>query len=60
MILPDHLKFEMKFCPTDKMIADFMTKPLQGSKFKKFRKGGYTGEKQFGLRKKAFIIFFLL
>ena len=25
-------------CPTDKMVADFFTKPLQGRKFKKFRK----------------------
>ena len=24
-------------CPTDKMIADFLTKPLQGKVFKKFR-----------------------
>ena len=24
-------------CPTDKMVADFFTKPLQGHKFKKFR-----------------------
>ena len=28
----------MKDCPTDEMIGDFMTKPLQGSKFMKFRK----------------------
>ena len=26
------------YCPTDDMIADFMTKPLQGRKFKKFRR----------------------
>ena len=25
------------YCPTDKMIADYFTKPLQGSIFKKFR-----------------------
>ena len=25
------------YCPTDDMIADFFTKPLQGTKFKKFR-----------------------
>jgi hypothetical protein len=25
------------WCPTDKMIADFLTKPLQGKVFKKFR-----------------------
>jgi len=24
-------------CPTDEMVADFFTKPLQGRKFKKFR-----------------------
>ena len=28
----------VKYCPTDEMIGDFMTKPLQGSKFIKFRK----------------------
>ena len=25
------------FCPTDNMTADYMTKPLQGKKFRKFR-----------------------
>ena len=25
------------YCPTNKMVADFFTKPLQGSLFKKFR-----------------------
>ncbi|CAJ1960243.1 unnamed protein product [Cylindrotheca closterium] len=30
-------KFKVKYCPTDDMIADFMTKPLQGEKFRKFR-----------------------
>jgi hypothetical protein len=32
-------KKELKliFCPTEKMIADFSTKPLQGSKFVEFR-----------------------
>ena len=25
------------WCPTDKMIADFLTKPLQGKVFQKFR-----------------------
>ena len=30
--------FKIEHCPTDDMIADFMTKPLMGVKFKKFRK----------------------
>ena len=28
----------VEHCPTDVMIADFMTKPLQGAKFRYFRK----------------------
>ena len=28
---------KMIYCPTDEMIGDFMTKPLQGIKFSKFR-----------------------
>jgi hypothetical protein len=28
----------IKYCPTDDMLADYMTKPLTGSKFHKFRK----------------------
>ncbi|CAJ1929700.1 unnamed protein product [Cylindrotheca closterium] len=28
---------KIKYYPTDDMIADFMTKPLQGEKFRKFR-----------------------
>ncbi|CAJ1962196.1 unnamed protein product [Cylindrotheca closterium] len=28
---------KIEYCPTDNMIADFMTKPLQGEKFRKFR-----------------------
>ena len=28
---------EIKYCPTLKMLADFFTKPLQGSLFRKFR-----------------------
>lgn len=28
----------VEYCSTDEMIADFMTKPLQGSKFREFRK----------------------
>ena len=27
----------IEYCPTDQMSADFMTKPLQGSKFRKWR-----------------------
>ena len=26
------------YCPTDDMISDYMTKPLQGEKFRKFRR----------------------
>ena len=29
---------EVKYCPTNDMIGDFMTKPLQGYKFLNFRK----------------------
>jgi hypothetical protein len=38
------------WCPTDKMIADFLTKPLQGKAFVKFRDllmeavGSYLGQ----------------
>ena len=28
----------IRYCPTDDMIADFMSKPLQGKKFRQFRK----------------------
>ena len=31
-------EMEVQFCPTDEMVADYMTKPLVGSKFNKFRK----------------------
>ena len=27
----------IQYCPTEEMIADFFTKPLQGAKFRKFR-----------------------
>ena len=30
-------KVEIKFLPTDEMVADFFTKPLQGRKFVEFR-----------------------
>lgn len=29
---------EVKYCPTDEMLADFLTKPMQGAKFYKLRK----------------------
>ena len=28
----------IEYCPTDEMVGDYMTKPLQGSKFTKFRR----------------------
>jgi hypothetical protein len=28
---------EIQYCPTNQMIGDFMTKPLHGKKFEKFR-----------------------
>jgi len=31
-------ELSIKYCPTDQMIADYFTKPLQGSKFLQFRK----------------------
>ena len=31
-------EMEVRFCPTDEMVADYMTKPLVGSKFNEFRK----------------------
>ena len=30
-------KVEIEYCSTDDMIGDFMTKPLQGTKFRRFR-----------------------
>jgi hypothetical protein len=30
-------RIQIKFCPTDLMVADYMTKPLHGTKFKQFR-----------------------
>ena len=29
---------KIEYCPTENMIGDYMTKPLQGEKFRKFRK----------------------
>ena len=31
-------ELNVEYCPTDEMVADFFTKPLQGQKFTKFRK----------------------
>ena len=31
-------KVNIQYCPTEHMVADFFTKPLQGSKFYEFRK----------------------
>ena len=31
-------EFELEYCPTDDMLADYPSKPLQGEKFQKFRK----------------------
>jgi hypothetical protein len=28
-------EIEIKWCPTKEMVADFMTKPLQGSQFRR-------------------------
>ena len=30
-------EIEIQYCPTKKMLADYFTKPLQGSLFRKFR-----------------------
>ena len=30
-------KIEIRYCPTADMLADYFTKPLQGSLFRKFR-----------------------
>ena len=31
-------EIELEFCPTDEMVGDYFTKPLQGAKFREFRK----------------------
>ena len=35
--LIERKEVEIQYCPTDDMIADYMTKPLSGAKFHKFR-----------------------
>ena len=38
--MADHVKrknIRLEYCPTEAMISDFFTKPLQGSQFRKFR-----------------------
>ena len=32
------LEVEIEYCPTDNMVADYFTNPLQGKKFFQFRK----------------------
>ena len=34
----DKGEVEVVFCPTEEMVGHFFTKPLQGAKFRKFRK----------------------
>ena len=34
MLLPE---FDIEYCPTEQMLADYFTKPLQGSLFRRFR-----------------------
>ena len=33
----DRGEFELEYCPTDKMTADYMSKPLQGKLFDQHR-----------------------
>jgi hypothetical protein len=35
--LKEKKEISIQYCPTDDMIADYMTKPLHGEKFRKFR-----------------------
>ena len=34
----DSGEVDIEYCPTEEMVADYFTKPLQGAKFRKFRK----------------------
>jgi hypothetical protein len=36
--LIERKEIKVEYCPTDSMIADYMTKPITGSKFNKFRR----------------------
>ena len=36
--LMDKDKVKIKYCPTEKMVADFFTKPLQGNLFRTMKK----------------------
>ena len=35
--LVERKEVQIEYCPTENMIADYMTKPLVGAKFKTFR-----------------------
>ena len=40
-VITDHVNkgdLKTKHCPTDQMVADYYTKPLQGKKFEEFRR----------------------
>ena len=49
-------KITVKFCPTDDMVADFFTKPLQGAKFTNFRKSIMNLREELGIIKELGII----
>lgn len=34
----ERVELKISYCPTNAMVGDFMTKPLQGSKFRNLRK----------------------
>jgi hypothetical protein len=36
--LIERKEIKVEYCPTDSMIVDYMTKPITGSKFNKFRR----------------------